>query len=135
MRNRDLARDYLRRAKVRLAAVDVLFDAGSWPDVVRESQEIIELTLKGLLRSCGVEPPRLHDVSRILIAESDRLPAGLLCDVDWLADTSRHLRRDRELAFYGAEDLTPSDFYSRTDASHARDSARRVVELVYPHVG
>ena len=135
MRNRDLARDYLRRAKVRLAAVDVLFDAESWPDVVRESQEIIELTLKGLLRSCGVEPPRLHDVSRILIAESDRLPADLLCDVDWLADTSRQLRRDRELAFYGAEDLTPSDFYSRTDASHARDSARRVVELVYPHVG
>ena len=135
MRNRDLARDYLRRAKVRLAAVDVLFDAESWPDVVRESQEIIELTLKGLLRSCGVEPPRLHDVSRILIAETDRLPADLLCDVDWLADTSRHLRRDRELAFYGAEDLTPSDFYSRTDASHARDSARRVVELVYPHVG
>ncbi len=135
MRNRELARDYLRRAKVRLAAVDVLFDAESWPDVVRESQEIIELTLKGLLRSCGVEPPRLHDVSRILMAEMDRLPADLLCDVDWLADTSRQLRRDRELAFYGAEDLTPSDFYSRTDASNARDSARRVVELVYPHVG
>ena len=134
MRNRELARDYLRRAKVRLAAVDVLFDAESWPDVVRESQEIIELTLKGLLRSCGVEPPRLHDVSRILVAESDRLPTDLLCDVDWLADTSRQLRRDRELAFYGAEDLTPSDFYSPADAVHARDGARRVVALVYPHV-
>jgi len=135
LRNRELARDYVRRAKVRLAAVDVLFDAESWPDVVRESQEIIELALKGLLRSCGVEPPRVHDVSRIMHAERDRLPADLLCDVDWLADTSRHLRRDRELAFYGAEDLTPSDFYSRTDAVHARDSARRVVELVYPCVG
>jgi len=135
LRNRELARDYVRRAKVRLAAVDVLFDAESWPDVVRESQEIIELALKGLLRSCGVEPPRVHDVSRIMHAERDRLPADLLCDLDWLADTSRHLRRDRELAFYGAEDLTPSDFYSRTDAVHARDSARRVVELVYPCVG
>ena len=135
MRNRELARDYLRRAKVRLLAVDVLFDAESWPDVVRESQEIIELTLKGLLRFCGVEPPRVHDVSRVLVAETNRLPADLLCDVDWLADTSRQLRRDRELAFYGAEDLTPSDFYSRTDAVHARDSARRVVGLVYPHVG
>lgn len=134
MRNRELARDYLRRAKVRLAAVDVLFDAESWPDVVRESQEIVELTLKGLLRSCGVEPPRQHDVSHILVAESDRLPTDLLCDVNWLADTSRQLRRDRELAFYGAEDLTPSDFYSPADAVHARDGARRVVELVYPHV-
>ena len=135
MRNRELAGDYLRRAKARLPAVDVLFDAASWPDVVRESQEIVELALKGLLRSCGVEPPRVHDVSRILLAETDRLPADLLCDVGWLADTSRQLRRDRELAFYGAEDLTPSDFYSRTDAAHARDSARRVVELVYPHAG
>lgn len=135
MRNRELARDYLRRARVRLAAVDVLFDGESWPDVVRESQEIVELALKGLLRSRGVEPPRVHDVSPILVAETDRLPADLLCDVDWLADTSRELRRDRELAFYGAEDLTPSDFYSRTDAVHARDRARRVVELVHPHVG
>ena len=135
MRNRALARDYLRRTRVRLTALDILFDGESWADVVRESQEIIELALKGLLRSCGVEPPRVHDVSGILLAEKDRLPGDLLCDVDWLADTSRQLRRDRELAFYGAEDLTPTDFYSRTDASAARENARRVVELVYPFVG
>ncbi|MDE2751494.1 MAG: HEPN domain-containing protein [Gemmatimonadota bacterium] len=135
MRNRDLARDYLRRARIRLDPLDVLFDAESWADVVRESQEIVELALKGLLRSCGVEPPRMHDVSPILLAERDRLPGELQCDVDWLADVSRQLRRDRELAFYGAEDLTPTDFYSRTDASAARERARRVVKLVYPQVG
>lgn len=135
MRNRDLARDYVRRARVRLNALDVLFEAGSWADVVRESQEIIELTLKGLLRCRGIEPPRIHDVSAILLAERDRLPTELDCDVDWLADTSRELRRDRELAFYGAEDLTPTDFYTRTDARAARKSARRVVELVHPFVG
>ncbi|MXX71818.1 MAG: HEPN domain-containing protein [Gemmatimonadetes bacterium] len=135
MRNRELARDYLRRARIRLDALDVLFDAESWADVVRESQEIVELALKGLLRSCGVVPPRMHDVSPILLAERDRLPGELQCDVDWLADASRQLRRDRELAFYGAEDLTPADFYSRTDASAARERARRVVKLVYPQVG
>lgn len=134
MRNRALARDYLRRARVRLTALDILFDGESWADVVRESQEIIELALKGLLRCRGVEPPRVHDVSGILLAEKDRLPGDLFCDVDWLADTSRQLRRDRELAFYGAEDLTPTDFYSRPDASAARENARRVVELVYPFV-
>lgn len=134
MRNRALARDYLRRAGVRLTALDILFDGESWADVVRESQEIIELALKALLRSHGVEPPRIHDVSGILRAERGRLPAALHCDIDWLAETSRRLRRDRELAFYGAEDLTPSDFYSRNDAVDARDSARRTVELVDPHV-
>ncbi|MDE2803801.1 MAG: HEPN domain-containing protein [Gemmatimonadota bacterium] len=135
MRNRELARDYLRRARIRLDTLDVLFEAASWADVVRESQEIVELALKGLLRSCGVEPPRIHDVSAILLAERHRLPTDLQCEVDWLADISRQLRRDRELAFYGAEDLTPTDFYSRTDASAARENARRVVKFVYPFVG
>ena len=135
MRNMELAADYVRRATVRLRAVDVLFDAGSWADVVRESQEIVELALKGLLRSVGVDPPRIHDVSDVLVSERDRLPPALAPELDTLTRASRQLRRDRELAFYGAEDLTPSGFYSREDGERARESARRTVELVSPHVG
>ena len=134
MRNRDLAADHLRRAGVRLRALDVLHDAGSWADVVRESQEIVELALKGLLRACGVEPPRIHDVADVLVAERDRLPKDLVPHIERLARVSRALRRDRELAFYGAEDLTPSSFYREDDAVIARDSARDVVALVRPHV-
>jgi HEPN domain-containing protein len=134
MRNPDLARDYVQRAGVRLRALDVLFDAGSWADVVRESQEIVELTLKGLLRVCGIDPPRVHDVSDVLLAERERLPAVLRDDVDGLSRISRELRRDRELAFYGTEDLTPSGFYRREDAERARDGARTVVETVRPYV-
>ncbi len=134
MRNPDLAADYVRRAGIRLRALDVLFEADSWADVVRESQEIVELALKGLLRSCGIDPPRLHDVSDVLLAERERLPVGLRAELETLTGISRELRRDRELAFYGAEDLTPSGFYSREDASRARDGARRTVHLVEPHV-
>jgi len=130
MQNRTLAEDYVRRAEVRLRAVDVLFEAESWADVVRESQEVVELALKGLLRSVGVDPPRIHDVADILLSERERLPAELLASVDRLADASRSLRRDRELAFYGAEDLTPSSFYRRSDAVSARDAARDVVSAV-----
>ena len=134
MRNRDLAADHLRRATARLRALDVLFEASSWADVVRESQEVVELTLKGLLRACGVDPPRIHDVADVLLAERDRLPAALETHVERLASISRTLRRDRELAFYGAEDLTPSSFYRESDAVIARDSARDVVAVVRPHV-
>jgi HEPN domain-containing protein len=134
MRNRELAVDYVRRAKVRLRALDVLYDAESWADVVRESQEIVELALKGLLRAHGIEPPRVHDVSALLVAEAERLPASLHEDVDRLAAISRQLRRDRELSFYGAEDLTPSSFYSREDGTRARDDAALTVKLVEPHV-
>lgn len=134
MRNRELARDYVRRADVRLRAVQVLFDAESWADVVRESQEIVELALKGLLRAYGIEPPRLHDVSALLLEERERMPAPLRSELGKLAAISRDLRRDRELSFYGAEDLTPGSFYSREDAERAQRGASETVALVLPHV-
>jgi HEPN domain-containing protein len=134
MRNRELAADYVRRADVRLRAIDVLFEAASWADVVRESQEALELALKGLLRASGVEPPRIHDVADVLLAERERLPATLQGEVERLAELSRDLRRDRELAFYGAEDLTPSRFYREADATRARQAARTAVSLVKPAV-
>jgi HEPN domain-containing protein len=134
MRNRDLAIDHMTRAAARLRALDVLFDAGSWADVVRESQEVVELALKGLLRAHAVEPPRIHDVADVLVAERERLPPALASHLDRLATISRELRRDRELAFYGAADLTPSAFYRESDAVLARDRARDVVATVQSHV-
>lgn len=134
MRNPDLAADYLRRSVARLAAIDVLFDAESWPDVVREAQEVVELALKGCLRHFGIEPPRIHDVSEVLLSERGRLPAALQSEAPRLATISKTLRRDRELAFYGAEDLTPTDFYARSDAEAARDGARHVVRVVADNV-
>ncbi len=134
MHNHSLAADYVHRAAVRLEALEVLFAAESWADVVRESQEAVELALKGLLREYGVEPPRIHDVSAILLAEQRRFPKQLQPHLDELAAASRSLRRDRELAFYGAEDLTPSGFYRREDAERAFAAARSVVERVQPFV-
>ena len=134
MRNLDLARDYLKRAGVRVDALDVLYRGESWADVVRESQEVVELALKALLRASGVEVPRVHDVAPILHAERERLPPSIAPYVEELADASRQLRRDRELAFYGAEDLTPGECYARADADRARAYARRDVELVALHL-
>jgi len=134
MQNRELASDYVHRAEVRLKALDVLAEAESWADVVRESQEVVELALKGLLRACGIDPPRIHDVSDVLVSESERLPEEVREELDRLTEVSRQLRRDRELAFYGAEDLTPTGFYSKRDAERAREGARDVVRAVRPHV-
>jgi len=135
MRNAALAADFLRRAGARVKALEVLFAEASWADVVREAQEVVELTLKGLLLGYGVEPPRLHDVSEILLAEAARFPAALAAELPRLAATSRELRRDRELAFYGAADLVPSGFYARPDAERALAAARATVAQVAPFVG
>jgi HEPN domain-containing protein len=47
-----------------------------------------------------------------------------------MSEISRQLRRDRELAYYGSEDLTPSEFYKLKDAKEALASAKYVVESV-----
>ena len=130
MHNKTLAEDYLTRATHRLAALEVLFELGSWADVVRESQEVVELALKSLLRHSSIEVPRVHDVGQILRSESERLPESIRPHIEELAAISHSLRRDRELAFYGSEDLTPSDFYQKPDAETARAGSHRVVEAV-----
>jgi len=130
MLNESLAADYLKRARARLRAVEVLMQEQSWADVVRESQEAVEILLKALLRFARIEVPRVHDVSPVLDANRERVPPRARADVDELIRISRELRRDRELAYYGSEDLTPSEFYSRKDAEQAYAGARFVLEVV-----
>ncbi|MFN4896823.1 MAG: HEPN domain-containing protein [Pseudomonadota bacterium] len=119
MKNRSLTKDYVTRAGIRFAALQVLLDKGGYADVVREAQEIVELLSKSLIRHLGAEPARVHDVSAQLRELRSRLQPELHSKLDALITHSRELRRDRELAFYGTEDLTPSEFYSKEDAERA----------------
>jgi HEPN domain-containing protein len=132
MHNLDLSKDYIKRAEIRLLALDLYFEKESWADVVRESQEAIELALKAMLRSHGIEVPRVHDVSKIIEDHAKRLPKAL--ELPKLAAISKELRRDREIAFYGSEDLTPSEFYNKSDAKKALDYARYVITSVKPYI-
>lgn len=135
MQNDSLVKDYIVRARDRLDALDLFFNKESWANVVRESQEIVELVLKALLRHCRIESPRIHDVGGVLMAERDRLPKTIQEELEKIVEISKDLRRDRELAFYGSEDLTPSEFYSKKDASEARAAANFVTKIVAETVG
>lgn len=129
MKNLDLATDYLTRAENRLAAIEVLVQRKGWADVVRESQEVVELCLKALLRKSKIEVPRLHDVSGVLEESTDKLPKSIQSHVKKLSQISRSMRRDRELSYYGSEDLTPSEFYHQEDAEEAFDDAKWVFSV------
>jgi len=130
MKNKLLYEDYIQRAENRLAAIEVLFEKQSWADVVRESQEVVELALKSLLRKSGIEVPRIHDVGAILLLEEKRIAKVSTAELERMAEISHDLRRDRELAFYGSEDLTPSQFYKKKHADEAQRSAQWVVSEV-----
>lgn len=130
MTNKTLADDYLARAKIRLLALRTLRDAGGYADVVRESQELVELILKAVLRRMAVEPPHWHDVSSLLVDNQERLPAHLVPQLDRVVHLSKALRKERELAYYGDEDYLPSEEYSLADANHYVSECEWLLELV-----
>lgn len=134
MTNPKLARDYLTRARKRLKAVAVLFAEEAFADVVRESQEVVELLLKAVLRSFGLAVPFAHDLSESLAENVSRLPAEVQALVPRWAEISKHLRKDRELAFYGSEDITPSTFYTRGDAAQAKAMAEEILAGTAPWI-
>lgn len=129
MHNRDLINDYLKRASDRLLALDLFLKIKSWANAVRESQEVVEICIKALLRHLQIDPPRIHDVGSIVLANIDKFPIEEHDSVKKLVSISRTLRRDRELAFYGSEDLTPSEFYIEEDAVTAVDQAKFIYEF------
>ncbi len=130
MHNESLAADYLKRSESRLKAIQVLFDEHNYADVVRESQEVVEICLKALLRFHRIEVPRIHDVSPVIDQNRDQFAPWLRERLDELIRISRQLRRDRELSFYGSEDLTPSEFYTKEDAETAFEQAKTTFEIV-----
>lgn len=130
VKNRELSEDYVLRSGHRLAAIEVLLKRESFADVVRECQEVVELCLKAVLLKAHIEVPRLHDVSDVLNAEQSKLSKEIQIHLPRVTQISKSLRRDRELAFYGAMDVTPSQFYSKADADKAFADASWIHELV-----
>ena len=81
-----------------------------------------------MLRHQGIEPPKWHDVGDILLAHADRFPAETAGVLVQLAEASKWLRKERELAFYGDIDYIPSEEYKRSDAERASSDANMVFD-------
>jgi hypothetical protein len=129
-----LALDYLRRARLRREALDLLFRREGYADVVRGSQEVVELILKGTLRFIGVDPPKRHDVRLMVVQFVERLPATWAPALEDLAGAATELTHARAEAFYGDEEtLTPaSELFDRDDATRALMVVDRLLDLYGP---
>jgi HEPN domain-containing protein len=127
--NERIADSYLRKCDARLKALAVLLAEGDHSDVVREAQELVELALKAMLRSIGVEPPKQHDVGALVVAHAARFAPELRGALQRAADISKELRKDRELAFYGDLDFIPTVEYTELDGRRAHDGAAWVLDL------
>ena len=130
MTTNELATGYHRKCVDRLAALEVLRARGAFSDVVRESQELVELALKGMLRWAGIDPPKIHDVGDLLLQFAERFEAVSHGELAALAEASKELRKEREFSFYGDIDFIPTDEYDAEDADTALGQARLAADCL-----
>jgi len=124
-----MAIDFMKRARSRYLDAGSALKRGDHPDVVRYSQECVELSLKACLRAIGIEYPKVHDVGDVLIINRDKFPRWLRERLDELAEISADLAAKRSPAMYGIEvaGRTSSELFTAEDAKDALKKA----ELVY----
>ena len=111
-----LTQSQLTKFYVRVEILREFYKRKAYSDVVREAQEALELGTKALLRILGVEPSFTHDPGKELAPLKAQVPAPIRPLVDEIVRNSRMLRRERELAFYGAADFIPTEEYTSADA-------------------
>ena len=126
-----LAAAYLKQASARLKDSKEALEEGNYPYAVRLSQECVELSLKASLRLVGIEYPKVHDVSDILIEAEERFPEWFRAEIRFMAEASSILSAKREIAFYGSEEdlLAPDELISREEAEEAVRIAERVLNI------
>lgn len=130
MTPKDLPAGYLKKSRSRLKALKVLYEDDDFSDVVRESQEIVELCSKGILRVALIDPPHRHDVAEELKVALVALGPQYKKHIDELVIGNHWLRREREMAFYGADDFDPTEGYSKNDADRAMAFAKLAAEVL-----
>jgi HEPN domain-containing protein len=131
MVNEELSCSYLRRASVRFEILREFFKRGDYADVIREAQEAIELLQKAMLIYKGIEPPKWHDVSDIIIDNLTRFNEELREKLSELRPGSKWLRSQRELSFYGDMDFIPERVYTDSDAKMAIEIVEKHVEIAH----
>ncbi len=128
-----IALSYLRQAKARLEDAKDAVKERNYPYAVRLSQECVELCLKAVLKAVGIEYPKVHDVSDVLMDVKARFPAWFQKEMDYMCESSKRLVKKRELSLYGGEEafLSPNDVINRTDAQDAVRRADKTFQLCH----
>lgn len=129
MINLNLAQDYYKRANLRLKVLKQFLEEEDFADVIRVSQEIVELVEKALLIKVGINPPKWHDVIDIILENKDKFPENIYKQLYELRRGSKWLRSQREISFYGDVDFIPLNEYTRDDAERAINIAKKFLEI------
>ena len=126
-----LGEGFLEQARVWLRMGRRAVKDGSYGFAVLAAQECVEFSMKGALRKLGIEHPKFHDVSQVLLLNKNRLPEGLRSNLGRLSEVSRSLSTKRTTAAYGDEaaGVPPDKIFKRAEAESALEDASWVLRL------
>jgi hypothetical protein len=125
-----LARDYYQRANYRIQALSFFYEVGDYADVVRMCQEVIELFIKACLIIKGINYGKTHDPGGQVAENRERFPELSDEEIALLENISFKMRKDRELAFYGAVDIVPLEYYKQKNADKAIVYVNQIKSIV-----
>ncbi|MFM1798197.1 MAG: hypothetical protein RLZZ117_475 [Cyanobacteriota bacterium] len=110
----ELCQAYLAKARLRMEVLELLTARQGWSDLVTE---------------VGIDPPRLHDVGPVLLAELERFPPEAHGRLGALAEHSQWLRAQRELACSGEVEWIPTERHGPLEGERALAAARDALDL------
>jgi len=121
----------MRQAEARLKNAEEAYAERNHPYAVLLSQECVELCLKAVLKAVGIEYPKIHDVSDVLVESKQRFPEWFQAETNFLSESSKILVKKREPSLYGGEEvfLSPEDMIGEGDAKDAVERAGKTFEL------
>ncbi len=130
-----LARDYYQRASYRIQALSFFYEVEDYADVVRMCQEIIELLIKACLIIKGINYGKTHDPGGQVAENRERFSELSDEEIALLENISFEIRKDRELAFYGAVDIIPLEYYKQKNADRAIAYVNQVKAIAEKYFG
>jgi len=126
MRTKKLGQILVNDALIILDEAQQSFDRQHWHRKVRKSQEAVELAIKGLLRWAGIEYSKVHKIGKSF-KNSKVLTVLTPEEVQRFAAIADNLALNRELSFYGSDDMGAPELFGREAAQKALDECRLIV--------
>jgi len=101
------------------------FEERRWNIVIRRAQEVVELSLKGILKIGCVGYPKVHNVAPLYVKFIEE--KNLKVDeeiLEKIQNVSENLAKERAPAFYGEK------IFSEEEAKEAFEGAKEVLNFV-----
>lgn len=127
MKASEVVRQALERAGRWLQGAERAFEDRRWDDVVYCAQMCVEQAVKAVLLRYGIDYPKAHDVSDVLLpfAEKTDMPAWFRRRVRRIAEVMAELAGKRGIAAYGYGEGIGVEYF-KDDAPQALAQGRAV---------